>query len=475
MNRALLRKSLILAFLTAILLPSAYLLYDRNLIPGCRHVRILETPPKKAPRLERNLTRAQRVRNFELLWQAIDRWYGCFLIKQIDCNEVHCRYRPLAENAAGDEFYLTLTHMIRELRDSHSYPINYDDPAALDWAAPAIEVRRIEGRAVVARVITTSDAAAQGVRPGSVIADVDGVPVAEKIEELRSRLPVRSSERAFLDAAHKRLLSGENGTTVTMRFVPPGGSLQTATLIRSKNRELLTPARPGFPTAGDETIWFGRTPSGVGYLRLVAFHGRERLAAKFDEALERLRDAPGLIVDIRDNPGGYGTRQPQMIGRFLTARRDFCRLFRRNGPAHDAFEEKQSGFVLPSGPWTYTRPVALLLNEGAGSAADLFAASFIGTGRPITIGATTHGNLAGDGVNIVLPCGFAARISDGYVADAAGRIIEVNGNDPQIKAELTIADIINGRDSVIDRACEEILTQAELQRTATVVARPAAR
>jgi hypothetical protein len=104
----------------------------------------------------------------------------------------------------------------------------------------------------------------------------------------------------------------------------------------------------------------------------------------------------------------------------------------------------------------YTKPVALLTNAVTGSASDLFACMMRGTGRVITVGTTTHGDLPGFSVVAVLPCGLVVRISSAYVADNDGRPIEVDGNVPQVHAELTVKDVMKGTDSVIVRAVQAL-------------------
>ena len=79
-----------------------------------------------------------------------------------------------------------------------------------------------------------------------------------------------------------------------------------------------------------------------------------------------------------------------------------------------------------------------------------------GTGRVITVGTTTHGDLPGLSVVAVLPCGLAVRVSNAYVADNDGRPIELNGNAPQVHAEPTVKDVLEGTDSVIARAVQAL-------------------
>jgi len=59
-------------------------------------------------------------------------------------------------------------------------------------------------------------------------------------------------------------------------------------------------------------------------------------------------------------------------------------------------------------------------------------------------------------VYIVLPCNLVVRVSNGYICDASGRIIEGNGNVPQIHFEPTIDDIVSGTDSVLKRAVQTL-------------------
>jgi len=215
------------------------------------------------------------------------------------------------------------------------------------------------------------------------------------------------------------------------------------------------PVEPDFPVTKKKFIWYGIHPSGYGYIRILSFNGRMEIADEFDIALERLKNTPGLVIDIRENTGGFGTAQPRIVGRFLSRRTRVAVSYKKSGPEHADFAKRDTYFN-PSGDWQYTKPVALLINSITGSAADLFACYMTSTGRPITVGATTHGNLTGVGVYVVLPCNLVVRVSNGYVCDASGKIIEGNGNVPQIHAELTIADVINGTDSVLERAVQSL-------------------
>ena len=405
---------------------------------------------------EANLSRAERIENFDILCEAIDHSYSFFEHKNVDWKEIQRRYRPKVKAARSTkEFYRLLYQLVRELKDFHSWLSNYKDGAKFPRYTPQVSVRRIEGKAVITHVAKNSQAYRKALRPGAVIIGVDRLSVQRRVKKLCPLLPVSSSERNLLDTAYRRLLHGKKDSTVSVTVLRPG-QRSPITLRLKRTRGLKERAgEPNFSVEKGKFVWFGIHPSGYGYIRILTFRGRMEIADEFDRALEKLKDSPAIMIDIRDNLGGFGTSQPRIIGRFLTERTKAGVIYRKNGLEHSDFRKRQHVYS-PKGDWQYTRPIALLINVRTGSASDLFACNMISTGRPITVGGTTHGNVTGGGVYVVLPCNLVVRVSYGYVCDATGKVIEGNGNVPQVHAELTIQDIVNRTDSVIDRAVEAL-------------------
>lgn len=79
------------------------------LVLSCREVLITE------PDASRN------VEDFEAAWTRIDEVYPYLEFKGIDWDSVYAVYRPRAERARGDEFYLVLRDLLAELKDGHVY------------------------------------------------------------------------------------------------------------------------------------------------------------------------------------------------------------------------------------------------------------------------------------------------------------------------------------------------------------------
>jgi carboxyl-terminal processing protease len=316
-----------------------------------------------------------------------------------------------------------------------------------------------EGKPFVVAVNPGSEAASRGVRVGSEILETDGLAFESKLARLRPLLPACSSERAFAREACRHLLDGEAGSTVTLKLHPPEGSSQVFTLKRSF--PWASPPPPVCPIAltRQRFVEYGLHPSGWGYIRISSFLGRNELDEEFDRALEAVGRAPGLILDIRDNPGGFG--HPHIVGRFIQERTLGAICCEKNGPGHRDLKRIED-VLVPTGPCQYGAPVALLVNDITGSAADLFACYLRSARRVVTIGSTTHGNLSGVAAYAVMPCGLVVRISNGYICDASGNPIEGRGNPPDITVNPTIADFLAGKDPVLEKAAA-VLSQKSAQ------------
>ncbi len=401
-----------------------------------------------------NLSAEERRANFEALWSAIDTSYACFELKSIDWMEVGRRYRErLDQTANTEEFYRLMFQLVNELKDTHSWLQNYRMPA-LNYGT-ALSIDLFEGKPFVVAVRPGSDAATAGVKAGWEVQSVDGLTVVEKMEALRPYLHACSSERAYRREAGRSLLAGKSATAATVQLRAPGGAMQTVTLRREAGAANRPPDRAvAFQLTRQHFVHFGRHPSGLGYIRIESFNSHDEVADEFDRALDELRDAPGLILDIRDNQGGFG--QPRIVGRLLRDRTLVSISHIKYGPGHNLLH-KTEDYLDPAGEWQYTRPVALLINDVTGSASDLFACELRSAGRVVTVGTTTHGNLSGVAVFAVLPCGLVVRISNGFISDARKRPIEGNGNVPDVIVEPSVLDFLSGKDPVLDKAVDLIL------------------
>jgi len=121
-------------------------------------------------------------------------------------------------------------------------------------------------------------------------------------------------------------------------------------------------------------------------------------------------------------------------------------------------------------PWgdggsvVFTGPMVALINEYTMSDGDAFAWCFRETGRGPLIGKRTWGGVVGTGDTGPLLDGGKISVPQFAFADADGRwVIEGRGVEPDIVVENDPALLIEGRDSQLERAIEEVLEALEMQ------------
>ena len=341
--------------------------------------------------------------DFDELWTTLRDRYCFFGEKRTDWNRVRAFYRPMAI-AAPDEAAFTevVEYVLAELYDAHTHLSSPPD-GARRWPPYDLLVERAGEAARVVAVKDASAAAHAGLAIGDDILAVGGRPVGRVAVELAPKCLSRPDPAAEAYALN---------TAVAGRRAEP----RTLT-VRSAGqapREVLLPLnsatqRPNFESR--------RLEGGFGYIAIRSFGEAETVAA-FDKALAELRDAPGLIIDVRDNGGGDTAVARPIMGRFVTATRPYAIMRRRQGQGLSAPWTEP---VDPTGPFTYDRPVVVLTNGWSGSMAEGFPMGMRGIGRARVVGTRMMGLGAAVLAIRLDRTGIAAQYSGEPVYDVHGQ------------------------------------------------------
>lgn len=130
----------------------------------------------------------------------------------------------------------------------------------------------------------------------------------------------------------------------------------------------------------DETVTSKIFSERVGYIRFNNSLGNSSTVPAFNLALNDLRQTDGLIIDLRETPGGGGTDVAEpILGRFIDKKTAYQRTVYRNGTFNDRT-------VKPSGKWTYDKPVIVLVGRWTGSMGEGMAIGFDGMKRGHVMG-----------------------------------------------------------------------------------------
>ena len=391
------------------------------------------------------LDRAARERAFDFVWQTIDERYYDPRLNGVDWAAMRDKYRPVAMAAADDEaFWDALDRMTGELKDSHTR-VESPRRVALRKRDETISLGftflPVEGKLAVTAIAPDSDAWWAGVRPGMVLAAIDGEPAGAAFAKLLSQTRFDSTERSREMRAMRRLVTGEENSVARFTFRRADGSELEAVVAR---RKLSTR-----PTSLHRVL-----PSGWGYLRFTQW--TLGVIPRVEEGLAALRGTPGLVIDLRGNPGGSLHMVNALLDRFFRERAQLGRILTRDGKPvsllFGALEVIKLRTVVDGNRDAYDKPVVILVNAQSASASELFAATMQASGRATVVGQPSCGCLLGFLGYATIPGGAELAYSEIGFAMSNGRRIEGEGVIPDRIVPLSLEDLVVSRDRALEEA-----------------------
>jgi len=233
-----------------------------------------------------------------------------------------------------------------------------------------VNIDRATGYLQVTSPMVGTPAYDAGILAGDLILKVDGKPT----DGLRYDDLIRS-------------IQGEPGTQVTLTVVHEGTkepvdiSITRAIIeIQSVLGDRRIPDNPA------EWDWMIDKTHRIGYIRLAGFS--EHTASELKSAIQKLevQGVRGLVIDLRDNPGGLLTSSVEISDLFLDKGR-IVSIRDRKG-REKAYDAKDKGTLLlpPS-----AHPMAVLVNKNSASASEIVAAALQDHGRAVIVGERTFG------------------------------------------------------------------------------------
>ena len=182
----------------------------------------------------------------------------------------------------------------------------------------------------------------------------------------------------------------------------------------------------------------------VGYIRLTTFsetttEGMENSIKKIQGELGK--KFQGLILDLRNNPGGLLNQSISVSDSFLDRGEIVSTKGRKNGDASRVFAKK--GDVING------KPLVVLINSGSASASEIVAGALKDHSRAIIIGTRSFGKGSVQSI-IPLPGNGAMRLTTARYYTPSGVSIQAKGIEPDILVEAGVTNI-KDKDSKIRR------------------------
>ena len=407
---------------------------------------------------------------FEAVWNTIDQTYFDRDFGGLDWDAIGDEYEPLIIAAANDQaLYQLLNQMIWELNVSHAGVWPADqwpsiEPVVFKNGEIGIDVRLLNDQAVITRVEAGSPAEEAGLRPGFIIQQINGTSVEQIIAGAEEHMSPPYNDQGRKEIATRSLaglIYGDPGTCVILAYLDDRYSVPPATHVSPKAMALGGEdgvheacveriQRPRAVSMGVELLppfclefESQRLPSGIAYIRFNTFH--PDLLPDMVEAVAALQDAPGIIIDLRGNPGGDPSVAEQMAAQFL-----------RGQVLFGSFRNR-SGVVARSvtGQDVYAGQLVILIDASSYSASEWFASGMQATGRAVIIGERSPGGATGMRVAI-LPNGGCLGCPVDQLLAPDGRVLEGYGVIPDIEVALDRASLLSGLDLQLQAAIELI-------------------
>ncbi|MBC2600693.1 S41 family peptidase [Puniceicoccus vermicola] len=283
---------------------------------------------------------------------------------------------------------------------------DYSIPTRQSYAGIGAEVREIDGRVFVMDLNPDGAAREAGILPGDWIVEVDGEDVEEAgVGEIVNQL------------------RGEAGTEVEVGVRRAG---EEDVIQKTIERRLLS-----FESVRDIEM----LPDHIGYLSVGVFG--QRTAVELEQAIQGLlsEGMEGLVIDLRNNPGGLLDAARGNIELFVPAGVEFLTVRGRGLGVIEEFYTEQPAMVPED------LPVVLLQNRFSASASEIMAGVLQALGRAKVVGEVSYGKgsvqsvyqfSGGDGVSMT-----TAR----YILPD-GRAIEGVGLEPDELVEIDEEDIL---------------------------------
>ena len=268
-----------------------------------------------------------------------------------------------------------------------------------EFGGLGIEVTMENGLVKVVSPIDDTPAAKAGLKPGDLIVAIDGEPVAgmslnDAVEKMRG--PIGSDIKLVVRRA------GKDPFTVTLK--------RAAIKIQSVKSQLIG--------------------TDIGYVRISSFN--EQADSGLRAAIKSLKDKSGgklagLVLDLRNNPGG-------LLDQAVAVSNDFLNqgeiVSTRGRHAEDAqrFNAKAGGDLIKG------LPMVVLINGGSASASEIVAGALQDHHRAVLLGTRSFGKGSVQTI-IQLPGHGAIRLTTARYYTPSGRSIQATGIEPDVTVE----------------------------------------
>jgi carboxyl-terminal processing protease len=324
-----------------------------------------------------------------------------------------------------------ISGMMSSLGDAHTIylsPQNYTDAnsqLAGNYAGIGAYVDTTGKLLTITKPIANSPAEKAGLLPGDQIIAVDGKDMT-----------------GFIPETVRQKVLGPDGTKVTLTIQRPG---QTAPFDVQITRAVIS-----IPSVTSKML-----DNSIAYIQIATFG--DTTADDLHKQLAALlaQNPKGLILDLRDNGGGYLDTAIAVGSEFISSG---VIVSEKTGDGKIASHDATAGGLATN----KNLPMIVLVNAYSASASEIVSGALQDTGRAKLLGVTTYGK-----GTVQLWIALASNKTDNQGAVAVtiarwltpkGNTIDKKGLTPDIVVQMTADDVKAGKDPQLDAAVKQLTT-----------------
>ena len=232
-------------------------------------------------------------------------------------------------------------------------------------------------------------------------------------------------------------IKGEEGSTVSIEVYRPSEDKYLTFEVERKTIEI-------------QMVTSKMLDNNIGYVAVYEFE--ETTSEQFNQAIDELtaQGMKGLIIDLRDNPGGLVNSATAILDRILTKDLLLVYTVDKNGKKQEEYTEDDE---------TINVPISVLINGNSASASEIVSGCLQDYGKAKLVGTTSFGKGI---VQYVLPLGdgSAIKLTSAKYYTPNGRNIHGTGIDPDVEVELN-SD--SETDTQLEKAQEIVMQEIQAE------------
>ena len=343
--------------------------------------------------------------DFSPLWDVLERINADYLFRPVEGTKL---------------LYGAISGLVKALGDPYTSFLDptgntaFNDSLEGVYEGVGAELGIRNDQLIIVAPLSGSPAEAQGIRAGDKILEIDGsstvgLSVTEAVNKIR----------------------GKAGTAVGLTLQRDSASSFKVSITRAQ----ITVKSVSWEDKGN----------GIHYLKVSRFG--ESTNGEWDEAVAKTKNARGIVLDLRSNPGGYLSGAVYLSSEFLTSGAVVIQEDANGGRSTLSVQPTKGDHAFAG------TSVVILIDEGSASASEIMAAALEERAGARLVGEKSFGKgTVQDAVDFDDGSGLHLTIAKWLTP--SGKWIHEKGLEPDYVVALTDADIEAGRDPQLAKALE---------------------